>query len=77
MKKLYITTQCPFCEKMKELISFSKDEVKIINLALDPERDKHIAYLIQNKIPVVPVLELENGFIVGYNEEKVRKYLNF
>ena len=62
---------------MKELISFSKDEVKIINLALDPERDKHIAYLIQNKIPVVPVLELENGFIVGYNEEKVRKYLNF
>ncbi|MDU2109529.1 MAG: glutaredoxin domain-containing protein [Peptoniphilus rhinitidis] len=77
MKKLYITTQCPFCEKMKELISFSKDEVKIINLALDPEREKHIAYLIQNKIPVVPVLELENGFIVGYNEEKVRKYLNF
>lgn len=77
MKKLYITTQCPFCEKMKELISFSKDEVKIINLALDPERNKHIAYLIQNKIPVVPVLELENGFIVGYNEEKVRKYLNF
>lgn len=77
MKKLYITTQCPFCEKMKELISFSKDEVKIINLALDPEREKHIAYLIQNKIPVVPVLELENGFIVGYNEEKIRKYLNF
>ena len=77
MKKLYITTQCPFCEKMKELISYSRDEVKIINLALDPERDKHIAYLIQNKIPVVPVLELENGFIVGYNEEKVRKYLNF
>ncbi|WP_019139326.1 glutaredoxin family protein [Peptoniphilus timonensis] len=77
MKKLYITTHCPFCEKMKELISFSRDEVKIINLALDPEREKYIAYLLKNKIPVVPVLELEGGFIVGYDEDKVRKYLNF
>ncbi len=77
MKKLYITTDCPYCEKMKELISYSKDEVKTINLAFDPEREKYIAYLLKNKIPVVPVLELEEGFIVGYDEAKVRKYLNF
>lgn len=77
MKKLYITTDCPYCEKMKELISYSKEEVKTINLAFDPERNKYIAYLLKNKIPVVPVLELEEGFIVGYDEAKVRKYLNF
>lgn len=77
MKKLYITTDCPYCEKMKELISYSKDEVKTINLAFDPEREKYIAYLLKNKIPVVPVLELEEGFIVGYDEAKVRKYLKF
>ena len=77
MKKLYVTRDCPHCEKAIELLHTRPNDVQVSVLCDEEEEERraHITHLLKHKIPVVPVLEVEEGFLVGYDEEKYRRYI--
>lgn len=72
--KIYSTPTCPFCKRTKEFFKMHKIDYDDINVAEDEKaRDKMIEKSGQMGVPVI---EVEDEIIVGFDEQELKKKLN-
>lgn len=70
---IYTTPTCPWCKKTKEWMKEKKIKYKEFNVADDAKaRDKMIELSGQMG---VPVLEIGNEIIIGFNPKKMEEAL--
>jgi len=71
--KIYSTPTCPFCKRAKEFFKKHNIEYKDVNVA---ENDKARDEMIEKSGQMsVPVIEIEDKIIVGFNEQELKKKL--
>ena len=71
--KVYSTTTCPWCTKVKEFLKDNNIKFKDINISEDTKARN---YIIERSGQIgVPVIEIGKEVIVGFDESKIRKAL--
>jgi glutaredoxin-like YruB-family protein len=71
--KIYTTPTCPWCKKTKEFLTQHNIEYEEINVAGNPEAAHE---MVQKSGQMgVPVLDIDEEIIVGYDVEKIKKKL--
>lgn len=71
--KVYSTTTCPWCIKVKEFLKENNIKFKDINISKDEKaRNKIIEKSGQMGVPII---EVGKEIIVGFDEPKIRKAL--
>ncbi|MBU0457801.1 MAG: glutaredoxin domain-containing protein [Nanoarchaeota archaeon] len=71
--KIYSTKSCPWCQKAKEYFKEKKIKFTDVNVAEDNQaRDEMIEKSGQMGVPVI---EIGDKVIVGFNLEKIEKAL--
>ncbi len=71
--KVYSTPTCPFCKKAKEFFKKHKVEYEDINVS---ENEKARDEMIEKSGQMgVPVIEIGNKIIVGFDEQELEKKL--
>ena len=71
--KVYSTTTCPWCTKVKEFLKENKIKFKDINISEDEKARNEI--IEKSGQMGVPIIEIGNKIIVGFDESKIRKAL--
>ena len=71
--KVYSTPTCPFCVKAKQFLKDNSVEFEDIDVSSDPEAAKQIVE--RSGQMGVPVLEIEDEIIVGFDKEKISQTL--
>lgn len=71
---VYSTTTCPYCYKLKDLltkngIKYTEKKVDLDDEALKEMTDKTNGHM------GVPVIDIKGNVILGYDEEAIRKAL--
>ena len=71
--KVYSTNTCPWCDKAKDYLKSLKVEFETINVS----NDKAAAMELVKKTRQmgVPVIQIGDEYIVGYNQEKINEAL--
>ena len=71
--KVYSTTTCPWYTKAKEFLKENNIKFKDINISEDEKARNKI---IEKSGQIgVPIIEIGNEIIVGFDESKIRKLL--
>ena len=71
--KVYSTTTCPWCTKAKEFLKKNNIKFKDINISEDEKARNKI---IEKSGQIgVPIIEIDNEIIVGFDESKIKKAL--
>ena len=71
--KVFSTTTCPWCVKVKDFLKENNVEFEDINVGEDTEQAQ---YMVEMSGQMgVPVIEIDGEFIVGFNEAELRKKL--
>lgn len=71
--KIYSTPMCPFCKKTKEFFKEHNVEYEDINIA---ENEKARNEIIEKSGQMsVPIIELGDDIIVGFNEQELKEKL--
>lgn len=71
--KIYSTPTCPFCNRAKEFFKKHKIEYEDINVA---ENEKARNEMVEKSRQMgVPVIEVGDKIIVGFNEQELKKKL--
>ena len=71
--KVYSTPTCPWCHKAKEFLKENNIKFEDINVAED---EKARDYMIEKSGQMgVPVIEIDDQIIVGYDKEALEKML--
>ena len=75
MKKVivYSTPSCPFCHSLKEYLKEKNISFKEIDVSENEEKLKEM--IKKSGQMGVPVLEIDNNIIVGFDKEKIDKIL--
>ena len=74
MVKIYSTSWCPECIKLKKYFNMKGIEYSEINVA-DRHEDREEVFKVSNQ-RTVPVIQINNSVIVGFNKELIDKELN-
>ena len=72
--KVYTTSTCPWCMKVKEFLKEHKIKYQEINVQENQEAAKEM--IEKSGQMGVPVLEINNEIIVGFDEPRIKKALN-
>ena len=71
--KVYSTPICPYCNALKNFLKENKVEFEDINVAEDKRAREE---MIQKTGRMeVPVIEIDNEIIVGFEKEKISRLL--
>jgi len=71
--KVYSTPICPYCNALKNFLKENKVEFEDINVAEDKKAREE---MIQKTGRMeVPVIEIDNEIIVGFEKEKISRLL--
>lgn len=71
--KIYSTPACPFCKRAKEFFKEHSVEYEDINVA---ENEKARDEMIEKSGQMsVPVIEVGDEFVVGFDEQELKKKL--
>jgi len=74
MVKVYSTPTCPYCVALKNFLEENKIEFQYIDVSQnDAEREKMIEKTGQMGVPVI---EIDNEVIVGFDRERISQLLN-
>ncbi|MFH0987526.1 MAG: glutaredoxin domain-containing protein [Patescibacteria group bacterium] len=74
MVKVYSTPTCPYCVALKNFLQENKIEFQYIDVSQnDAEREKMIEKTGQMGVPVI---EIDNEVIVGFDRERISQLLN-
>lgn len=71
--KVYTTTTCGWCVKVKDFLKSHKIKYKEVNVAEDYEAAMQMVEKTGQQ--GVPVTEIDGQFVVGFNEPELRKLL--
>ncbi len=71
---VYSTPTCPFCHKLKEYLDENKVKYKDIDVAADTEKAQEM--IKKSGQMGVPVLEVDDKIIVGFDKKEVAKVLD-
>ena len=72
--KVYSTPVCPYCVMAKEFLKEHNIEFQEINVAEDEKgRNEMVAKSGQLGVPVI---EINDKIIIGFNKEAIKKELN-
>lgn len=70
---VYSTPTCPWCHKAKEFLKEKKIEFEDVNVAADKDRAQEM--INKSGQMGVPVIEIEDKIIVGFDKEAMAKEL--
>ncbi len=75
--KVYSTTTCPWCDKVKNFLKENGVDFEDINVAENDEAaDEMIEKSGQMGVPVISIKkDGQEKILVGFNEEKIREIL--
>jgi glutaredoxin 3 len=68
---VYSTPTCPFCNQLKEHLS--KNNIEFENIDVSADQEKAQEMIKKSGQMGVPVLEVGDEVIVGFDREKVNK----
>lgn len=71
--KVYSTPVCPYCVMAKDFLREHKIDFEDIDVAKDREAAK--AMIEKSGQMGVPVIEIEDKIIIGFNKEEIKKAL--
>lgn len=71
--KIYTTPTCHYCKEVKEF--FKKHDVKYSEHDVTKDRDALVYLTTKLRARSVPVIEIDNDFMVGFDEEALEKAL--
>lgn len=71
--KVYSTKRCPWCVKAKEHLDSLGVAYDDIYIEDDREAREHV--FKQTKQSAVPIIEIGNNFVVGFDEETIDRLL--
>ena len=73
MVKIYSTSWCPGCVKLKRYLDLKGIAFKEINVA-DKHEDREEVFKVSGQ-RTVPVLDVDGKVIIGFNKEEIDKAL--
>ncbi len=71
--KIYSTPSCTWCHKTKEFLTEHKVDFTDVNVAENPDAGQEM--IKKSGQTGVPVIEIGDEIIVGYNEDKLKDLL--
>jgi|TARA_Y100000294_G_scaffold157426_1_gene159020 glutaredoxin-like YruB-family protein len=71
--KVYSTSTCPWCKKVKEFLTEKKVEFEDIDVGADQEASKEMVE--KSGQMGVPVIDIDGKIIVGFDKEALEKAL--
>ncbi len=72
--KIYTTPFCPYCELAKKFLKEHNLEYQEINVADDDKAREEL--IAKTKQYAVPIIEIDNNLIIGFNKRALKKILN-
>ena len=72
--KVYSTSICPYCVALKEFLKERNIEFEEIDVSKDEKTQKEM--IEKSGQMGVPVIEIDEEVIVGFDREKISKLLN-
>ena len=70
---IYSTPTCPYCKAAKEYFKNKKISFKDVDVSKDQEAQKEM--IEKSNQMGVPVIEIDDKIVVGFNQEKIEKLL--
>lgn len=74
MVKVYSTPNCPWCAKVKEFLKENNIDFENIDVSEDIESAREM--VAKSGQMGVPVIDVKDNIIVGFNEPKLRELLS-
>lgn len=71
---VYTTQMCPYCVHLKEFLKEHEIEFTEIDVSQDQKAAKRMVE--KTRQMGVPVTEIDNEFVVGFDKEKLEQKLN-
>ncbi len=71
--KVYSTPSCPYCELLKQFLTEKGVEFEAIDVSQDEKAQKKI--LEKTGKMAVPVTEIDDKIVIGFDREKIVKLL--
>lgn len=71
--KIYTTTHCPYCQMAKDF--FKKNSVKYTEINVEEDEAAAEEMIEKSGQMGVPVIEINNEIIVGFNKPAIEKAL--
>jgi glutaredoxin len=71
---LFETSWCPYCHQLEEMLD--RNNIKYIKYDIERDRDARAFMLKQFHTTAVPVIVIDNRFVVGFNEPLIRRLLS-
>ncbi|MBW3020135.1 glutaredoxin family protein [Candidatus Woesearchaeota archaeon] len=72
--KVYSTPTCPYCHMAKDFLKENKVEFEDIDVAADVKARNEM--IDKSGQMGVPVIQIGNEYIVGFNKERVKELLH-
>lgn len=72
--KIYTTPTCVYCRMTKELFKKNNVEYQELNVAQDAKAREEMIH--KSGQLGVPVIEIDGNIIVGFDEPKLKEFLN-
>ncbi len=71
--KVYTTSTCPWCVKVKDFLKEHKIKFKEVNVGEDAEAATQMVEKTGQQ--GVPVIEIDEQFVIGFNVSELKKLL--
>lgn len=72
--KVYGTPSCPYCELLKEFLKEREVDFEAIDVSQDEAAQNYI--LEKTGKMAVPITEIDDQIVIGFDREKIVKLLN-
>jgi len=73
MVKVYSTPTCPYCVALKQYLTDNNIDFEEVDVSQDEEALDHMVK--KSGQMGVPVVEIDDEMVVGFNKEKINKLL--
>ncbi len=74
MIKLYISPTCPFCDKARDFLKQHNIEFQEIDVKHNREAAEEMVRKAGKML--VPIIEIDGKFILGFDEKEIKQTLN-
>jgi glutaredoxin-like YruB-family protein len=70
---VYSTPTCPYCDMLKNFLKEHNVEFEVVDVSKDREAAKMIVQ--ETKQMGVPVTKIDDEWVIGFDQEKIKKLL--